>query len=380
MKKILQISHFVVLSLLTLLFSHSLLAQKESPGSLQEIALLIEKSDWPSAVQSLNGYLENHPGDTTALLMRAQSYTEIGDFDRALTDFKAILDQNPDHQPALLSRGDLFFRTGRYELAIGDWTDYLSLVSEEKKHLAFGRIGGAYLELKMYDEAAGFYDEAIALQDDVPDYFTQKGIALSRVGENTQAIEAFERALSLDPDNSQALTGLATVLNGSDEELLRQIEETIADSSANSQTFKQRGFFRMNNQDEAGALEDFTKAIEADSEDPENYYYRGVIFSRMKKWQEAEADFSRALNIDPQNPELILARGQARYRAAELTGALEDFTTLITLDGNHASGFFHRGITLQRLGKISEACIELNKAADLGMIQAEEVINKVCKN
>jgi tetratricopeptide (TPR) repeat protein len=380
MKKISQIRHFVLWSIMTFLLTPSLFAQKESPVSLQEVVLLIEKSDWPSAIRSLDSYLENQPGDTTALLMRAQSYGEIGEFESALADFKEILDQNPDHQSALLSRGDLFFRMGRFELAIGDWTQYLSLVSEGEKHLAYAKIGGAYLALKMFDEAAGFYDEVIALQEDVPDYFTQKGIALSRVGENTQAIEAFERALSLDPNNSQAQAGLATVLTGSDEELLRQIEETIADSSANSQTYKQRGFFRMNNQDEEGALTDFSKAIEADPEDPENYYYRGVIFSRMKKWQEAEADFSRALGIDPQNPDLILARGQARYRAAELKGALEDFTTLITLDGSHASGFFHRGITLQRLGKISEACVELNKAADLGMIQAEEVLVKVCKN
>lgn len=356
------------------------IAQSNPKNTLDAAKELVEKSDWAGSVELLNRHLATYPGDTSALLLRAQARIQLMDLEGALVDYSDVLTRYSDQATALQGRGDLFFELGQLEQGIQDWMDFLFIASVEQKDLAYYKMGMGYLELRMYDDAVDLFDMAISLREDEPDYHAQKGMAFSRVGENMQAIEAFEKALSLDPSHNTSRNGLAMVLSGSDPELLRQIEETIADSSANSQTYKQRGFYRMNNQDEAGALADFSKAIEADAEDPENFYYRAVVYSRLKKWKEADADFTKALQLNPKNPEMILARGQARYRASELLGALEDFTRLIELDGEHASGFFHRGITLQRLGKLAEACVELHKAAELGMIQTEEVIAKVCEN
>jgi ABC-type Mn2+/Zn2+ transport system ATPase subunit len=57
---------------------------------------------------------------------------------------------------------------------------------------------------------------------------------------------------------------------------------------------------------------------------------------------------------------------------------LADFTLTVTHDLEHASGYYHRGITFQRMGKISQACADLLKSKNLGMEAAETAWKKVC--
>jgi tetratricopeptide (TPR) repeat protein len=86
-----------------------------------------------------------------------------------------------------------------------------------------------------------------------------------------------------------------------------------------------------------------------------------------------------AVGIEPENPEYFLARGQARYVSQNLEAALADFTVTVSLDPEHASGYYHRGITHQRMGKLRDACADLLKAKELGMEAAETAWKKVCK-
>lgn len=380
MKTRLLTIHVSLFLILFFLLSENSFAQNSHYNNLEAAKLKVKNSDWDGALELLNHHLDTHPTDTTGLLLRARTLIQLDDLNLALADYSDILVRYPDQKSALQGRGDLFLKMDQIEQGILDWSNFLLIASVGERDQAYYKLGMGYLELKSYDDAVDFFDEAINLREDKAEYYTQKGIAFGRIGENIQAIEAFEKALSLDPSDSAATLGLAMIKSGSDPELLRQIEETIADSGAHSQTYKQRGFYRMNHQDEVGALEDFNMAIKDDFDDPENFYYRGLVYTRLKKWKEADADLTRALQLSPEDLNILLARGQARYRAAELVDALEDFTKLITMDGEHASGYFHRGITLHRLGRIAEACVELHKAEKLGMNQAKEVIAKICAN
>ncbi len=59
-----------------------------------------------------------------------------------------------------------------------------------------------------------------------------------------------------------------------------------------------------------------------------------------------------------------------------LDAAIADFTFTISLDPEFASGFYHRGIALQRLGRIQEACPDLLKALNMGMRERENSLGK----
>ncbi len=361
-----------------------------------------EKEDWSAAQAYLDQWLQTHPSDYEAYWYRGQAFQNQGNLDRALGDFNSLLTLNPDYAEALFERGRVRYLLKQYAEAREDFENYLKTPPGETTRILYkigpgstgvsavttdqtGRQDQAYYHLGLcsiaeeeFEFAIFYLDEAILINPKDPDFYTEKGRALTRLGDNVPAIEAYGLALRLNPDHLPAKQGLALVKNGGDEVLLRQLDEVIADSTANSQTFKQRGFYRMNHQDDSGAIQDFTQAIALDAMDSESYFYLGKVFAKQKNWAKAEANYAEALDLEPQNAEYYLARGQARYLSGKLDPALADFTLTLTNDPEHASGYYHRGITYQRMGRIKEACSDLRTAVKLGMEAAEDVLKKVC--
>lgn len=396
----------LTLSFIFLVFSFSpaLSFQRSSTPTAIELGnQAFENKKWAEAQAHLDQWIQTHPTDQEALWLRGQTFQNQGNLDRALSDFNALLTLNSLNAEALFERGRVRYQLEQYQEAIADFENFIKTPPGETTRIlfkiapgdnavssvttaqtasqedAYYHLGLCSIELEEYDFALLYLDEAILLNPKIADFHAEKGRALARLGDNVPAIESYEVALKLDPDHLPAKQGLALVKTGGDEVLQKQLDQVIADSAANSQTYKQRGFYRMNHDDNTGAIEDFTAAISMDAEDSESFFYRGKIYYRQMNWEMAEADFSGAISIEPENPDYHLARGQARYVSQNLEAAVADFTITISLDPEFASGFYHRGIALQRLGRIQEACPDLLKALNLGMEEAKVAWEKVCK-
>jgi tetratricopeptide (TPR) repeat protein len=363
-----------------------------------------ENEKWREAQRNFDQWIQTHPSDEDAYWYRGQSFQQLGNLDRALSDFNSLLTLNPNRSEVIFERGRVRYLLKQYEEARGDFETYLKTPPGETTRILYkispGQTGisavttdqtdrrdQAYFHLGLcsiaqeeYDFAIQYLEEAISINPKEPDFYAEKGRALARIGDNVPAIESYEQALVLNPNHLPAIQGLAQVKTGGDEVLLSQLDDLIADSAASAQTYKQRGFYRMNHADEEGAVADFSQAIVMDSLDSESFFYRGKIHSRQKKWPQAELDYSAALLLEPENAEYYLARGQARYQSGKPEAALADFTLTVTTDPEHESGYYHRGITYQRLGKIALACTDLSKAVSLGMEAANPVLEKVCKS
>ena len=390
-----------LLSFLLLLVGASVFAQNQNEFIAGQLAF--EQQKWAEAQAYFDQWIQTHPTDQEALWLRGQAFQNQGNLDRARSDYNALLVLNSQAAEALFERGRVRYQLKQYQEAIADFENFIKAPPGETTRIlfkispgdnavsgvttaqtgseeqAYYHLGLCSIALEEYDFALLYLDEAIGLNPRVADFYAEKGRALARLGDNVPAIEAYEIALQLDPDHLPAKQGISLVKTGGDEVLQEQLDQVIADSAANSQTYKQRGFYRMNHDDDSGAVEDFTAAITMDAGDSESYFYRGKIYYRQKNWKLAEADFSQAITLEPENPDYYLARGQSRYVSQELEAAVADFTVLISLDPEFASGYYHRGIALQRMGKIQEACPDLLKAINLGMEEAKVVWEKVCK-
>ena len=60
-------------------------------------------------------------------------------------------------------------------------------------------IGKKQLEDGQYDNALNSFEEAIALNQNDPDLWNLKGIALRSLGRYNEAIECFNKSLEIDP-------------------------------------------------------------------------------------------------------------------------------------------------------------------------------------
>jgi tetratricopeptide (TPR) repeat protein len=63
-----------------------------------------------------------------------------------------------------------------------------------------------------FDEALETFDKAISLNPEITEAWNNRGVALFRLGRDEDALESYNRALSLDPQNLDALRNKGFVL------------------------------------------------------------------------------------------------------------------------------------------------------------------------
>jgi len=64
--------------------------------------------------------------------------------------------------------------------------------------------GNKFLEAGKFEEALGFFDQALLLNQNDPELWNHKGVTLRSMGRYNEAIECFNKSLELDPRDKKA--------------------------------------------------------------------------------------------------------------------------------------------------------------------------------
>jgi Flp pilus assembly protein TadD len=64
--------------------------------------------------------------------------------------------------------------------------------------------GNRFLEAGKFEEALGFFDQALLLNQNDPELWNHKGVTLRSMGRYDEAIECFNKSLELDPRDKKA--------------------------------------------------------------------------------------------------------------------------------------------------------------------------------
>jgi len=64
--------------------------------------------------------------------------------------------------------------------------------------------GQTFMESGKFDDALGFFEQALLLNQDDPDLWNFKGIALRSLGRYEEAMECFNKSLKIDPRDKNA--------------------------------------------------------------------------------------------------------------------------------------------------------------------------------
>src|SRR5574337_1241491 len=134
------------------------------------------------------------------------------------------------------------------------------------------------------------------------------------------------------------------------------------------------GLERFRQNDVAGAIADFTKAVELEPALVEGYYLRGLLRVKQNDVAGALADFTKAVELDPEFASAVKQRGLLRVKQNDVAGAIADFTKVVELDPTDALAFSQRGLLRARQGDRPGAIQDLRQALELGIPPQDQAI------
>ncbi|HXX81927.1 MAG TPA: tetratricopeptide repeat protein [Thermodesulfovibrionales bacterium] len=198
--------------------------------------------------------------------------------------------------------------------------------------------------------------------------YTNRGLALMKMGRLDGALEDFNKAIALDPSDYKAYGDRGLVFDqiGQSDKAIEDFDKAIALNPAFYEAYTVRGalFDKMGQIDKA--ISDFDKAIALNPRFGEAYYNRGVAYGKAGRYKDSLESLSRSIEIDPYKADVYVSRGVSYALIGQYDRALEDLSRAIELDQRYTDAYANRANLYLKTGNKAGAVSDFQKACDLG--------------
>jgi len=275
---------------------------------------LLSQGEYAEALQCLDTAISRNYYGADIALVKGEVLYELGRYTEALEWFDRCgqLDSSMV-QEATLWKGRTFFEAGQYGRALSALNRVIATSAAPAEAYFFkGMVlierGDPLKGLESLAEAKALVGDS---SERLCDLVFWEGRALRSMRRNDEAVAAFEKTLSMEPDYLEAYSELGELFRaqGRLEQAceayrrgLRQYPKDPEMCTAYGNALRDLG--RLTE-----SLEWHNKAVAAHGNSPSvTRYNRAVTFERMSKWDEALTDYGAVLEHDPADIEIHIRR------------------------------------------------------------------------
>lgn len=161
------------------------------------------------AHEEFDAALALHPS-TMVTINKASALESRGKPQEALELLETIFAASDVTSNAYLTAGNAYRQLGRETEAISEYKK--AIQTDPTAILAYNNLGALFLSMEEWGLAADILTEAVARKALAPDVYFNLGIAEEQLGNEDRAVAAYAKATSLQPNDTEALANLATLL------------------------------------------------------------------------------------------------------------------------------------------------------------------------
>jgi tetratricopeptide (TPR) repeat protein len=359
---------------------------------------------YQEALNLLNECLKQAPGYYEAYSLRGSVREILKDPEGALTDYSIYLETFPEQLEVLMSRATLRYKIGFYQQAKEDFFKLLTLEPAETnaifyrqnmsvgdrnpmmttqtghKSYVYNYLGLTEAKLKNHAQAIAYFDNALKLNPDEPDYFVNRGLSKEAVNDSTAAND-YEKALALNANHVLAKHNLSALKQKQGKPLTYEdrLSETINSDSTMLYPYLERALQRYEGGYYKGAVDDYNKALELEQTDEEIWLGRGLAREKLKDFEGAFSDYTKAIELKEDFFKAWINRGNVLFKLERYSDAVEDFNVALIYQPDYAPAFYNRAMARIKLKNKEEACADLKRAEELGMKVEGKVKGRICE-
>ena len=215
---------------------------------------------------------------------------------------------------------------------------------------AYYEAGWCCNELEKFDEAVTYLKKYNpSSNEDKRDKSNELGFSYLKLRNSKGAIEQYNQALSLFPENGIALRGLGNVYYEIDE-------------------------------DHDQAIPYFEKALKVDEENSRPIYYKlGWLYNDKERYDDAINILLKAIDYDSEDSGYREELGYAYYMKEEYEFAITQLNKALSLDENSNLAYYYKGLCFVATNKKGEAMSIYYKLKGMESDEADELLGKINK-
>jgi tetratricopeptide (TPR) repeat protein/S1-C subfamily serine protease len=242
--------------------------------------------------------------------------------------------------------------------------------------------GNQLYRLGEYSQAVTAFNKAITLQPNSLDAYYGKGLALWNNGDASVALTAFDKAIALVPSGSQSkfyylwkYRSFALQDLGDNKGGLVAISEAIRLEPDDIIILNEKAGLLSNLGDKKGAIAIYDRIL---SKGVKSWAYsnRGNAKSDLGDKKGAISDYDLAIRMNPQYANAYNGRGGDKFELGDNKGAIADYSMAIRINPKFANAYTNRGIAKYKMDDKKGAIADYNMAISVNPKLADAYTNR----
>ena len=312
-------------------------------------------------------------------------YNKIGDLalrnkdiDTTVDCYRKVLEANPLNREILVKLATILqtYYPENTEEAIDCYEKLLEFNIDTAQ--IYYELGHLYMSKEDKMNSVSAFKLAVSYEPENPFYNNSLGYAYAKMELYDDAIEHYQKAISLNPDAEwtsivcQALGSIYAEQKGNVEAAVSTYQAGIILDPKNYDLYIALGDIHMADYDLDKAIRSYCDAITLDPEDYRAYSKVGIALWEKDYLEEALVAYHKAVELKPENEyaqnNLGILYLDGLMNAEE---ALEYFEEAIALNPNYTLAYFNAGRASQEMGFTNDAAHYYQTAIDLNRLTEE---------
>jgi tetratricopeptide (TPR) repeat protein len=253
-------------------------------------------------------------------------------------------------------KGNVFSYLGKNGEAVKMYTEALN---DSKYHLYYANRGEAFVRLRKFTQALNDYDEALKLSPNDPEYLIRK----AKVIDGQASIS-----------NAKQTNQLRKRFESSDE---RNQDQSLINEITQANVHGEKGGNLVNAGRYEEAITEYSEVIRLVPYEYIPYFNRAICYTQLHNDDAALLDFLRVVELKPDYLNTYLRITTIYANRGMYDDALTSINKMLTVDPSNGEALFNRGRIYERKGSNVEALQDIRQACDLGYQQACRYYNQV---
>lgn len=328
------------------------------------------KSD--AKVDKASAYYNYSLGHLYAELAGASGSSDY--FNKAVDSYKAAMKADPSASFISEELSDLYIESGRLRQAVLEAEDALKqnpndlnsrrLLARIYTHL-IGDSQANRIDESMVKKATEQYEKITAGDPTDTDAWLMLG-RLDKIAQNsTGAITAYKKALALDPENEDAMTGLAMVYTDlGDTKAAAELLQKVASKNPNPRSLTNLASIYEQMKDYSLAAEMLRRALDQQPGNPDLKHALAQDLLLSDQVEDALKAYQEIVEDDPKDEQSLLRISQIYRQKHDFAKAREALEKAKEVDPNNLEILYSEVTLLESEGKLPEAIKTLKGILD----------------